>query len=160
MRRREEMKRFEILDHTADIGLIVYGGDLKALFENAGEAFFQLITDLRKVRRRTERRIEIQGKTLERLMVNWLTELLYFHDVENLLFKKFKVESVGEDGLRASGKGRAFSGRDSCDQDRSEGCDLSSDRGSERERRMESPNHLRSLIYCRLPTTGRVDRDG
>ena len=45
------MKRFEILDHTADIGIIVYGEDLKALFENAGEAFFHLITDMKRVRR-------------------------------------------------------------------------------------------------------------
>ncbi|MEW6377179.1 MAG: archease [Thermodesulfobacteriota bacterium] len=102
------MKRFEVLDHTADIGLIVYGEDLKALFENAGEAFFHLITDLRKVRRRTERRIEIGGKELERLMVDWLSELLYLHDVENLLFKGFKVESVGEDGLKAKVKGEPF----------------------------------------------------
>jgi len=27
------MKRFEILDHTADIGLIIYGQDLKALLK-------------------------------------------------------------------------------------------------------------------------------
>ena len=102
------MKRFEILDHTADIGLIVYGDDLKALFENAGEAFFHLITDLRKVRRRIERRINIKGESLDRLMVDWLSELLYFHDVDNLLFKGFKVESVGEDGLKAVVKGEPF----------------------------------------------------
>jgi SHS2 domain-containing protein len=102
------MKRFEFLDHTADIGLIVNGEDLNALFENAGEALFHLITDLRKVRRRTERRIEIGGESLERLMVDWLTELLYLHEVENLLFKGFKVESVGEDGLRAWVKGEPY----------------------------------------------------
>lgn len=102
------MKRFKVLDHTADIGLIVYGEDLKALFENAGEAFFHLVTDLRKVRSRTERRIEIRGEILERLMVDWLTELLYLHDVENLLFKKFKVESIGEAGLKAMVKGEPF----------------------------------------------------
>jgi len=102
------MKRFEFLDHTADIGLIVNGEDLKALFENAGEALFHLITDLRKVRRRTQRRIEIGGESLERLMVDWLTELLYLHEVENLLFKGFKVESVGEDGLRAEVRGESF----------------------------------------------------
>ena len=102
------MKRFGVLDHTADIGLIVYGGNLKALFENAGEAFFHLITDLRKVRRRTERRINIGGESLERLMVDWLSELLYLHDVENLLFKGFKVESVGGDGLKAVAKGEPF----------------------------------------------------
>ncbi len=102
------MKRFEVLNHTADIGLIVYGKDLKSLFENAGKAFFHLITDLKKVRLRTEKRIEIRKESLERLMVDWLTELLYLHEVENLLFKEFKVESVGEEGLRARVKGEAF----------------------------------------------------
>jgi len=101
-------KRFEILDHTADIGIIVHGENLKALFENAGEAFFRLITDLRKVRRRTERRINLGGESLDRLIEDWLSELLYLHDVENLLFKGFKVESVGEDGLRAIVKGEPF----------------------------------------------------
>ncbi|HSB04318.1 MAG TPA: archease [Thermodesulfobacteriota bacterium] len=102
------MKRFEVLDHTADIGLAIYGENLKALFENAGEAFFHLITDLKKVRRRIERRIEIGGESLDRLMVDWLSELLYLHDVENLLFKGFKVESVGDDGLKAIVKGEPF----------------------------------------------------
>jgi SHS2 domain-containing protein len=102
------MKRFEVLDHTADIGLIVHGGDLKALFENAGEAFFHLITDLRKVKPRIERRINIAGESLERLMVDWINELLYLHDVENFLFKEFEVESVGEDGLKAVVKGEPF----------------------------------------------------
>jgi SHS2 domain-containing protein len=102
------MKRFEILDHTADIGIIVHGENLKALFENAGEAFFNLITDLRKVRRRIERRVNIGGESLDRLMVDWLSELLYLHDVENLLFQGFKVDSVGEDGLKAMVKGEPF----------------------------------------------------
>jgi len=102
------MKRFEVLDHTADIGLIVYGKDLETLFENAGEGFFHLITDLRKVRRRVEREVEVRGKNLERLMVDWLSELLYLHDVENLLFKGFKVESVSEGQLRARVKGESF----------------------------------------------------
>ena len=102
------MKRFEILDHTADIGIIVYGENLKALFENAGKAFFHLITDLRKVRGRIERKISIEGESLDRLMVDWLSELLYLHDVENLLFKEFEVESVGKDGLKAIAKGEPF----------------------------------------------------
>jgi len=102
------MKRFRVLDHTADIGLVVYGEDLRSLFENAGEAFFHLITDLKKVRRRVERRIHIEGESLDRLMVDWLSELLYLHDVENFLFKGFEVESVGEDGLKAIVRGEPF----------------------------------------------------
>jgi len=102
------MKRFEVLDHTADIGLIVYGEDLKTLFENAGEGFFHLVTDLKKVRCRTKRKIEIGKERLDRLMVDWLNELLYLHDVEHLLFKEFNVESVGEDGLKAIVRGEEF----------------------------------------------------
>jgi SHS2 domain-containing protein len=102
------MKRFEILDHTADIGLIIYGEDLKTLFENAGEAFFHLITDIRRVKGRVERRISIKGESVERLMVDWLSELLYLHEVEHLLFKGFKVDAVGEGGLKARVKGEPF----------------------------------------------------
>ena len=102
------MKRFEILDHTADIGVIVYGENLKALFENAGKAFFHLITDLKKVRCRIEKKVVIEGESLERLMVDWLSELLYLHDVESLLFKEFKIESVGKGGLKATARGEPF----------------------------------------------------
>ncbi|MBM4276991.1 MAG: archease [Deltaproteobacteria bacterium] len=105
---KKKKKRFEILDHTADIGLIVYGEDLKTLFENAAEAFFQLITDLKRVRQKEERKVELQGESLERLMVDWLNELLYLRDVENLLFKKFEVTVVGEEGLKAKVKGEVF----------------------------------------------------
>jgi SHS2 domain-containing protein len=102
------MKRYETLDHTADTGLIVYGKTLPSLFENAGRGFFDLITDLKKVRSRVERRIELKGESLERLMVDWLAELLFLHEVELLLFKEFSVESVGEDGLKAVVKGERF----------------------------------------------------
>jgi len=111
LRRRaqfKEMKSFRVLDHTADIGIVVNGRDLKTLFENAGHAFFHLLTDLRKVRPRVEKKVEVGAESLERMMVDWLSELLYLHDVENLLFKTFQVESVGKDGLRARVVGEPF----------------------------------------------------
>ena len=102
------MKRFEVLDHTADIGLIIYGKDLPSLFEHAGEGFFHLITDLKTVKPQTERRVELESESLERLMVDWLSELLYLHEVDHLLFKEFRVESIGKKGLKAVAKGETF----------------------------------------------------
>ena len=102
------MRHFAVLDHTADIGLMIYGKDLASLFEHAGEGFFYLITDLKAVKPRIEKRVELRGESLDRLMVDWLSELLYLHDVEHLLFKEFKVESVGEEGLKAVAKGEPF----------------------------------------------------
>ena len=102
------MKHFEILDHTADAGLTIYGEDLKALFAHAGEGFFHIITDLRKVKLRVEKRVELKGESLDRLMVDWLGELLYLHDVDHLLFREFAMELVGVEGLKAVVKGEPF----------------------------------------------------
>ncbi len=102
------MKRFRILDHTADVGLIIYGNDLRALFQHAGEGFFHLITNLKKVRPRIERKVELEGESLERLLVDWLSELLYIYEVDHLLFKEFSIETVGEQGLKAVVKGEPF----------------------------------------------------
>ena len=103
-----EMKRFEILNHTADIGLTIYGEDLEALFQHAGEGLFHIITDLRKVKPRLEKRVKLKRESLDRLLVDWLSELLYLHDVDHLLFGEFAVESAGEDGLRATVRGEPF----------------------------------------------------
>ena len=102
------MKRFETFDHTADVGIMIYGEDLKTLFENAGEAFFNIITDLERVIPRMWKKIELGQENLECLMVDWLTELLFLHEVEGLLFKEFKVESIGDSGLKAMAGGEEF----------------------------------------------------
>ena len=102
------MKRFEILNHTADIGLTIYGEDLEALFQHAGEGLFHIITDLRKVKPRLEKRVKLKRQSLDRLLVDWLGELLYLHDVDHLLFGEFAVESAGGDGLKATVRGEPF----------------------------------------------------
>ena len=40
------MKKYKLLDHTADIGIEVWGKTKKELFENAVEAMFDLMVDL------------------------------------------------------------------------------------------------------------------
>lgn len=102
------MKRFEIFDHTADVGIIIYGEDLKSLFENAGEAFFSIITDLENINPCIWRKIEIGKESLECLIVDWLTELLFLHEVEGLLFREFRIESIDDNGLKAEVGGEEF----------------------------------------------------
>jgi len=102
------LKTFEILDHTGDIGIIVYGRDLNELFFNAGRAFFSLLTDLKRIRTTLERNIVIQSENLEELMVAWLGELLYLFDAQGLLFRKFYLEKVNRCSLRAIARGELF----------------------------------------------------
>jgi SHS2 domain-containing protein len=102
------VKTFKLLDHTGDLGIVVYGIDLEVLFLNAAKAFSGLLTDLRRIRCEVERTIVLESETLEDLMVAWLGELLYLFDAEGLVFKRFKVERLSKAGLKATAGGEAF----------------------------------------------------
>ena len=43
-------KKFEVLNHTADIGIIAYGSSMKEAFANAATGMFSLITELDEIR--------------------------------------------------------------------------------------------------------------
>lgn len=102
------MKKYEFIDHTADLGIEVYGKDLKDLFQNAGEALFEIMYDLSEVVESIEKRVVVNGDNLEQLMVVWLGELLFLHDTEGLLFKRFEIEGIGNKRLEAAVYGEKF----------------------------------------------------
>lgn len=87
-------KKYRLINHTADLGIEVYGEGLQELFSNAGFALFDIMTDISRVKETTKKVITVEGNDLEQLMVNWLNDLLYLFDVEGLLFKKFEVKEV------------------------------------------------------------------
>lgn len=97
--------RYEAFEHTADAGIVAYGRDLAELFENAGEGLFASMVELGGVAENEERTIEVEGRDVESLLVHWLTELLYYVDVEELLFRRFAVDEISETRLRARGFG-------------------------------------------------------
>lgn len=102
------MTKYILIDHTADIGIDVFGATLQELFANAAFALFDIITDLSKVEGKAEYKISISGIDKEQLLVNWLSELLYLHDVKNLLFKDFYVIDMKDNQLNASTRGEVF----------------------------------------------------
>ena len=85
------MKDFEVLDHTADIRLRIYGDTLEGLFINAAKGMFSLITDLKNVDRRVSHHVQERADTLEDLLVVWLQELLYQFHVNRLVCREFFV---------------------------------------------------------------------
>ena len=79
---------FEIVDHTADVGIIAYGADMSQAFASAAKALFSLITELDDVKEVLYRDIELTAPDQESLLVEWLNELIYQFDTENILFKR------------------------------------------------------------------------
>jgi len=92
---------FELLEHTADVGVIAYGADICQAFTNAGKALFSLITELEDVKEVLCRDIEINAQDRESLLVRWLNELIYLFDTENILFKVFNIQQITNTSLKA-----------------------------------------------------------
>ncbi len=101
------MKKYEIFEHTADVGIIAYGKNLTEAFENAGTGMFSVITDVEKVETIGEYRVVIEASDLEQLLVDWLSELLYIHTVNHVMFTNFKVDIEEIEGKWRL-KGNAF----------------------------------------------------
>lgn len=99
------MKRFDVIEHTADTGIIAYGTDLGEAFANAAYAMFSLIADLEKVEEDVCRQVELEAEDMEGLLISWLNELLYIFDVEGTVFRRFEVTQLGETGLKAEAYG-------------------------------------------------------
>ena len=101
-------KAFEVIDHTADVGIIAYGANIKQLFSNAALALFSLITDAESIVERSRRYVEVISEDRDSLLVEWLNELIYLFDGEHLLFSRFTIESLSNNQLKAACYGEKF----------------------------------------------------
>jgi len=95
------VKRFQLIEHTADVGLIAYGRTLAEAFANAAYGLFSIIAELKAVRETESRRLEISEEDPEGLLFEWLNSLIYFFDVELLLFKRFDIIDLDGRQLKA-----------------------------------------------------------
>jgi SHS2 domain-containing protein len=92
---------FEILEHTADVGIRAYGLDLRQAFVNAARGVFSLITDLDSIREIESRELDIRAPDRELLLVEWLSELIYLFDTQQLLFRRFIIKDMTDTAIKA-----------------------------------------------------------
>lgn len=85
------VQRFEILPHTADVAVAIYGGSLADLFANAGSALFELMFDVGEAPAGEPIRVEAAGDGIEELLVAWLSELLFVFEVKGIALSGFEV---------------------------------------------------------------------
>jgi SHS2 domain-containing protein len=102
------MKRYELIEHTADMGLIAYGNDLSEAFANAAYGLFSIMADLGQVKEKESRLIELKEEDVETLLFEWLNHLLYVFDVDMLLLKRFDIEHFDGSGLKATCHGEKY----------------------------------------------------
>jgi len=101
------MEKYEIIEHTADVGIKAYGKTLAEAFEHAAKGMFDIITDNSKIDAVGQYEIQLDAPDLEQLLVDWLSELLFLNSAKNLVFGSFKV-AIDENHLSAQVFGEEY----------------------------------------------------
>ena len=87
------MGHAETFEHTADLGLRVFGKDLPDLFEAAAAGLFDVIVvnreDVRPVEAET---VSLAAETVPDLFLAWLNELIFRSETGHRLFGQFRVQ--------------------------------------------------------------------
>jgi SHS2 domain-containing protein len=100
--------RFEFVDHTGDLGVRVFGESLPGLFEQAAQALTFILTDPETINLKETRRLLLEAKTDEELLITWLNEFVYLFETKGLLFKTYDVLSVHDHRLEALAQGEIY----------------------------------------------------
>jgi SHS2 domain-containing protein len=96
------MGEFEVIEHTADVGIAARASTLPELFEVAAEGMFSFLIDPATVENRTFLERRVDADDLEGLLAAWLNDLLVVLSAEGFVPKVFVVDEVNEKRLCAT----------------------------------------------------------
>jgi SHS2 domain-containing protein len=105
---------YEFLEEvaTADVAFRAWGRDLEETFVAAADAVLNaMVEDLDAIQPRQQRDLEAANDALDLLLFDFLQELIYYKDAEQLLLRVSQVRIDGQDGrytLRATAAGEAI----------------------------------------------------
>jgi SHS2 domain-containing protein len=97
-----------MIDHTADLGVVVGGESLPDLFASAGAVLADLLYDPALVAEKELREVNLEAESSEQLLVKWLNELIYHREVGEFLWRMVEVEMEGGERLAAGLWGEVF----------------------------------------------------
>ena len=86
--------QYQTIDHTADIGIKVFGSDVSDLFKNAGLAMFDLICEIKDLNKEETYHISADGEDWADLIIAWLRELLYLWSGNELIVNSMDICSI------------------------------------------------------------------
>jgi SHS2 domain-containing protein len=105
---RNQQQRYRVFDHTADLGLEIYGTDEKELFLNAAIAVFDTMTELDHVTVKENRHFSVEGSDREDLLINFLREILYMYNGEGFLLKECSISDIDDRQVIGTVRGEVF----------------------------------------------------
>jgi len=101
-------KQFEVLEHTADMGLRAFGRELADVYANAGRGMLSLLVERSDVRPVLEESLDVAADDAVSLLVKWLHEILYRFEVSGTVYCDVKVEALSRWRIRGMLVGERF----------------------------------------------------
>jgi len=96
------MKKFEILEHRADLKIRVFGRTKEELFENAMVGMFEAAKYEQEIKNQKSKiKIKIKSFDLSSLLVDFLSEVLYLAETKKLVFEKVEFKKFTENDIEA-----------------------------------------------------------
>ena len=103
-----EKPDFTIMDHTADLGIMVRGTSLKDLFEKAGLSMTELMIGSVPGTGDKNIKLSLTGNDAADLMINWLGEILYLFYGEKEIVTSIVIDTISQSCLDANLKTVSF----------------------------------------------------
>jgi SHS2 domain-containing protein len=79
-------------EHTADVLFTAEAPTLPELFEQCALAVEETMVNLEKVGLKKKKEIKLKNKNLEMLLFDFLEQLVFYKDAEQLIFRKFEIK--------------------------------------------------------------------
>ncbi len=99
---------FRVLEHTADVGLEVFGDTLADLFAHAALGFTDLVTDPALLAENTSFTLDVRAENPEELLHRWLSELIYVFDAQGMIFRRAEILEIDATHIKAVMRGEIF----------------------------------------------------
>lgn len=91
---KDEMKTFEVIDISGDVGLRAFGNTLKEAFTNAAIGMYSLITNPDAISEEKVIEVSVVSEWMEGLLVSWLNELIFHFDAYGFIGKKIVISEL------------------------------------------------------------------
>ena len=92
---------YEYFDTAADVGVHAWSDSLGGCLRQCALGVFNLIVPTRAVEPVETREVAARGAGVEPLLVNWLNECLYVHELEGFVVRDVEAPEVTAAGVHA-----------------------------------------------------------
>jgi SHS2 domain-containing protein len=87
---------WEHFETEADVGVHAWAPTRAGAFAEAAVGVFALIVRPEEVQEREHREVRAQADSPERLLVAWINECLYLHEIEGFVVRRVEVDACTE----------------------------------------------------------------